>query len=617
MRLRLTRASDDRAAELLAAIGEDASATGAPVVWDDASDPARAEPGDVSLFIPGVDGLAGPPPGLDRHRSVALCTEFPGSDAFDAATSIAASAAAVLSVSEASVVEQRRRGVPARRFGLGLSTRWRVSPCRPATARERDVLFIGAHTPRRERLLSSNAPSLAAMRAEIWLGSPWPGSPPPSWSRPRRELLASSSMVLDLHPRGRPHGLDRALALEALGAGAVPVFEHSVELGELEPGTHLELADGAQLGLVAGRLLQDPDRLDRMASEASAFARSELSPRPAIEALIASAEDVARRARRRGRWRLARRRPSVAKTDERNVAPEALRADRAVSAATAATRKRSVLTAIERRGEVRARALKRDGLGGELRCMFESEAWDSPARRVAVCIPVHDDGELAVQALDSAVASVGVGVELVVADDASGDDSLLDVQRWLGEHRHVPARLFASAVNRGVGAVRNDLMAQATAPLAFMLDADNVLFPEGLARLVEALEAAPEAAFAYGLLERTRVGRSAGLISAGPWEPERLRAGNYIDAMALLRRDRILAIGGFATDRRLYGWEDFDLWCRVAEEHGEAVFVPQLIGRYRARHGSMLSVAEIDSQDAVALLRERAPRLRPTIPSGR
>jgi hypothetical protein len=92
------------------------------------------------------------------------------------------------------------------------------------------------------------------------------------------------------------------------------------------------------------------------------------------------------------------------------------------------------------------------------------------------------------------------------------------------------------------------------------------------------------------------------LRSSLPWEPERLRNGNWIDAMALIRRKRLLAVGGYSTDSRLAGWEDFELWCRCAEAGDHGVHVPQVLAWRRQ---------EIDpaTPEMWALMRERFPRL--------
>jgi hypothetical protein len=97
------------------------------------------------------------------------------------------------------------------------------------------------------------------------------------------------------------------------------------------------------------------------------------------------------------------------------------------------------------------------------------------------------------------------------------------------------------------------------------------------------------------------------LLGSQPWEPTRLRWGNYIDALALLRRDELVALGGYTEDIRLYGWEDYDLWCRAAAHGLRGVHVPEILARYASGEHSMLSLTNIDDTEARALLRLRYP----------
>lgn len=98
-----------------------------------------------------------------------------------------------------------------------------------------------------------------------------------------------------------------------------------------------------------------------------------------------------------------------------------------------------------------------------------------------------------------------------------------------------------------------------------MLDADNEVYPWCFERLLSVLDGNPGATFAYGMLERFTDAGPVGLASIYPRSPERFRSGNYIDAMAMIRTSALSELGGYRTDPRLYGWEDFDLWCRLAE----------------------------------------------------
>jgi GT2 family glycosyltransferase len=70
------------------------------------------------------------------------------------------------------------------------------------------------------------------------------------------------------------------------------------------------------------------------------------------------------------------------------------------------------------------------------------------------------------------------------------------------------------------------------------------------------------------------------------------------------------SLGGYSTDPRLaLGWEDYDLWARIAEAGGHGVFVPELIARYRVGHSSMVWVTNISSTDAYAAVADHAPTL--------
>ena len=65
--------------------------------------------------------------------------------------------------------------------------------------------------------------------------------------------------------------------------------------------------------------------------------------------------------------------------------------------------------------------------------------------------------------------------------------------------------------------------------------------------------------------------------------------------MAMMRRSALLEVGGYVTDPRLYGWEDFALWCAFADRGWGAVRVAEILARYRLALHSMISVTNIDT----------------------
>ncbi len=212
-------------------------------------------------------------------------------------------------------------------------------------------------------------------------------------------------------------------------------------------------------------------------------------------------------------------------------------------------------------------------------------------------------------ALGSALAQGYEDWELVVTDDGSTDASGEAVEAFMDEHPQAPALLVRHPVNRGLPEARNSALSKARGDYVLVLDSDNELYPHCLERLVAALDQAPEAAFAYGILEQFDRTGPVGLSGYFGWEPERLVEDNYIDALALLRRSTLTELGGYTTDRRLYGWEDYDLWCRIAERGDRAVHVPEIVARYRLAAGSMISLTNLSTREAREALAERCPRL--------
>jgi hypothetical protein len=49
----------------------------------------------------------------------------------------------------------------------------------------------------------------------------------------------------------------------------------------------------------------------------------------------------------------------------------------------------------------------------------------------------------------------------------------------------------------------------------------------------------------------------------------------------------------------MYGWEDYDLWCKFVEAGIEGVFVPEILCRYRVHGSSMVRTETINRIDAV------------------
>jgi len=205
---------------------------------------------------------------------------------------------------------------------------------------------------------------------------------------------------------------------------------------------------------------------------------------------------------------------------------------------------------------------------------------------VAVCVTLYDYAEHVTAALDSVQAQDLETVDLIVVDDHSTDRSLRVASDWIRTHRDRfnTALLVQHEVNQGLSAARNTGFSIADPPYVFVLDADNAIFPRCLSRCVETVQQSG-AAFAYPIIERFE-GESS-LMSNEIWNVDRLVYSNYIDAMALVSKEAWRAVGGYSTEM-IWGWEDYDLWCKFAERGFAGVQVPEILARYRVHSKSML-----------------------------
>lgn len=223
--------------------------------------------------------------------------------------------------------------------------------------------------------------------------------------------------------------------------------------------------------------------------------------------------------------------------------------------------------------------------------------------QVTVAISLHNYRKFIVEALDSVARQTLKPISLVVVDDASSDDGAGKASRWMRRHgsRFVRATLVRRVANAGLAPARNLALECADAPLFFVLDADNTIHPRCLERLAAALAADRRAVMAYCILEK--FGDESGLMGTPVWDRDRLAAGNYIDAMSLVRTATLREIGGYAR-MRVMGWEDYELWCRFAERGFYGVRVPEILARYRVHGRSMLNTETRRKERAQLLMAE-------------
>ncbi len=255
-------------------------------------------------------------------------------------------------------------------------------------------------------------------------------------------------------------------------------------------------------------------------------------------------------------------------------------------------------------------AMQPDSVPVEADIVVTGPAAPSPrGTGVTVSVSSYNYAAFIVDCLDSVFAQTHDNIELIVVDDCSTDRSLALLKSWLESNatRFNGSKLIAHRHNYGLFQARNTGFEAASNDFVFVLDSDNMLYASAIAKLLSGcLHSGAEAA--YSQLEL--FGEREDIAGAQVWDPERLARGNYIDAMAMVRKSAWQAVGGYSRLGNP-GLEDYDMWCNFVERGFKGVFVPEILCRYRVHGQSMLqSMVGEGLDDAYFELMVRHPWLK-------
>ncbi len=181
--------------------------------------------------------------------------------------------------------------------------------------------------------------------------------------------------------------------------------------------------------------------------------------------------------------------------------------------------------------------------------------------KVSVIMPAYHVASYIDEAIQSVLRQKGIPFELLIADDASTDDTWKRIQSY----RHNPQiRAWRLDRNRGEGATRNFLIARSRGPYISFCDADDIMLSGHLKSLVRVLDRNPEIGVVYGdMAERSEDQDRLLRRSLGPTQTWDLIDGSISHGGTLVRKSLIRKIGGYRPQFRFLG--DVDLFLRLSE----------------------------------------------------
>jgi glycosyltransferase involved in cell wall biosynthesis len=214
-----------------------------------------------------------------------------------------------------------------------------------------------------------------------------------------------------------------------------------------------------------------------------------------------------------------------------------------------------------------------------------------PQARVSIVITSFNYEKYIEQAIVSC-SKQGDHVELICVDDCSSDTSVSVIQKNM--HKiGIPMLLVKHTRNSGLPKARNSGLRFVRSEFMFTLDADNVILPNALPKLIK-LAKTNDSVAVYGKLRKVDENLTplGGHLSNCPPLLGSIINKNKIDAMALFSTDYLKEIGGYDEKMEVSGQgnEDWELWCRILDARPLQVhFLKEEIGLYRTKADSMNS----------------------------
>lgn len=226
---------------------------------------------------------------------------------------------------------------------------------------------------------------------------------------------------------------------------------------------------------------------------------------------------------------------------------------------------------------------------------------------VSVIVPHYNLAEFLPETLTSIERQTYTNIETIVIDDGSTDPASIELIESLDK----PNLRVVRQANQGLSGARNSGIREAKGEFVFPIDADDLISPTFIEKAVCVMQREPELAYVtalVGYFRQSPARRFGGWVPLG-LHRDLLPIHNCAGCcMALFRASSIRQAGSYSTE--LTSYEDWDLYCALAERGHRGAIIPEFLLHYRIRPDSLLRTeVEMRRQHLHARVLEKHPNL--------
>jgi glycosyltransferase involved in cell wall biosynthesis len=202
---------------------------------------------------------------------------------------------------------------------------------------------------------------------------------------------------------------------------------------------------------------------------------------------------------------------------------------------------------------------------------------------VSIILPTYNQANYLPATLDSICRQTYHNFELIVVNDGSTDRTPQVLEEY---HLSCPYRIIHQQNKKLPGAL-NTGFTEAHGQYLTWTSSDNILLPNMLAVLVEALNKNPEIGLVYADWETIdQNGNFCSVVHTLDYDPYILMRKNFVNACFLYRRECQEKVGLYNPEY-IYA-EDWEYWYRISRKF-KMCRVPEVLYQYRIHQDSMTS----------------------------
>jgi glycosyltransferase involved in cell wall biosynthesis len=215
----------------------------------------------------------------------------------------------------------------------------------------------------------------------------------------------------------------------------------------------------------------------------------------------------------------------------------------------------------------------KDSLPIKLKSYYPISQNKSNLPLVSVVIPIYNYGVQFEKTLSSVFDSSYKNVEVIIVNDGSTEKYVDLKLKSLEEHPNIRV---INQENSGPSSARNNGIKNSKGDFILPLDGDDTIHPDYIQSCVSILKNNKNISPVY--CDTLHVGQIQGVEQRPEWSFDRLIQGPFIVNCSMFHKEAFNQCGGY--DETMKGWEDYDLWIRMAKNGYIGKRIPKTLFSY-------------------------------------